>query len=459
MKSGILIAAAAYGCLLTPRSARSQEQEAGGQNSGDQTQSKSAQPAYAAYAVEETEQNAVILDLTSGASYDDNVFANNQDRVQDELYSVGGTFGVNENRSRYDFTLLYRPTFIGYGQFNSYNQFNHDLIFQGEYHATPHLDLTLQDTTDYFRGLFETAAAETSFSPVAPLPSLNETIYTPLVDEFSSQTRVDAVDRVSPNGTADLFATFEDRKFGSSPLSEALFNTLSGAAGLTYTYQLTRTWSVAPAYSYQKLTFGSSSRAAFQSGTVNLTWNATPTFAIEGFGGEQYVELNESIFDESLVSGTSITSIFSGNTAFSPINLRRWYPEYGASVSRQIQHFQLQLSGEHLATDGGGVLTSVSSTQGDLQLRWILTEHWEARLTGEDSKTLALSPAFSGGRLQSQTGGFALVRRFSPRWSATLGYGYTRQRVGGTLPFFYNMDRNIASISITYRILDFRLGR
>lgn len=128
-------------------------------------------------------------------------------------------------------------------------------------------------------------------------------------------------------------------------------------------------------------------------------------------------------------------------------------------MTKEVQHFQFELSAGHVATDGGGVLTSVISTQQDLQLRWEISEHWEARVTGENSNMQALSSAYNNGKVQSQSVGFALERRFMPRLSAQLGYEYTRQRVGGALPFFFNMDRNIVSFSITYRIKDVLLGR
>lgn len=455
MKCGMLILTAACGWLITPPFALSQEADP--QNSVAQAQSqKQSKPAYAAYSVEETKQNEFIMDFTTGASYNDNVLANNLDRVPDTLFSIGGLFGVNERKSRYDMTLIYRPTFIGYRQLGHYDQLNHDINFQGTYHATPHLDLNLQDATDYYRGLFETPVAEMPFSPTAPPPNLNQTVFTPLVNEFSNQTRVDAVDRLTPNGAADVYAAFEDRTFGSLPTSEGLFNTVGGAVGLTYTYHLSRAWSVAPSYSYQKLLFGSSSQVTFHSASLNVTWNATPTLTIAAFGGAQYAELNESPAAEAFVSRNSLQLLISST---GPIYVQGWYPEYGASITKDIQHFQFELSGRHVETDGGGVLTSVINTQQDLQLRWELSEHWEARVSAENSDTLALSPAYSNARVQSQSGGFALERRFTPRLSAQLGYQYTRQRVGGTLPFFFNMDRNIASFSVTYRIKDVLLGR
>jgi hypothetical protein len=455
VKCGVLIFTAACGWLMTPPSARSQEADP--QNSVTQGESqKQSKPAYAGYAVEETKQNEFIMDLTSGASYNDNVSANNLDRVDDTLFSIGGLFGVNERQSRYDMTLIYRPSFIAYRRFGRYDQLNHDVGFQGTYHATPHLDLNLQDATDYYRGIFETPVTEMPFSPTAPLPNLNQTVFTPLVNEFSNETRVDAIYRLTPHGAANVYAAFEDRTFGSLPTSEGLFNTVGGAAGLTYTYHLSRAWSVAPSYSYQKLTFGSSSQVSFHIASLNVTWNATPTLTIAAFGGAQYAELNESPAAEALVSRNSLQFLIS---ATGPIYVRGWYPQYGASITKDIKHFQFELSGQHIETDGGGVLTSVVNTQQNLQLRWELTEHWEARVSVENSDTLALSSAYSNARVRSQSGGFALERRFTPRLSARLGYEYTRQRVGGTLPFFFNMDRNIASFSITYRIKDLLLGR
>jgi hypothetical protein len=105
------------------------------------------------------------------------------------------------------------------------------------------------------------------------------------------------------------------------------------------------------------------------------------------------------------------------------------------------------------------VLTGVIKTQEDSQLRWLVSEHWEVRLTAENSNTTAISPGFSSGNVHGQRVGFAMVHRFTPRLSANFGYDYTRQRVGGTLPFYYNMDRNIVSFSLTYRVADFLLGR
>jgi hypothetical protein len=443
VKCGMLVLTAACGWLVAPPSARSQE--ANLENGGEQTHAKSA-----AHAAEEPEHNAVILDVTGGASYNDNVFANNLDRVHDTLFDVGGSLGLYERRSRFDIALMYRPNLIVSRQFSAYDQVNHDVSFQGTYRATPHLDLELRDTTDYYRGIFETPVAETPFSPAAPPPSLNDTVFTPLVSEFSNQTRIDLVDRLTPNGTADAFGTFEDRTFGKLQNLETLFNTISGAAGLTYTYRLNRAWSVAASYSFQALAFGSSSQAAFHNASLNVTWNATPTLAIAAFGGPQRADLYETLADQALITR---------KTATSPIDLQHWYAAYGASITKEIQHFQFQLSGQRIATDGGGVQTGVINTQEDLQLRWLISEHWEARLTGENSNTRSLSPTLSNGQMQSQRVGFVMVRRFTPRLSAKFGYDYTRQRVGGQLPFFFNMDRNLVSFSVTYRVADFLLGR
>lgn len=443
VKCGVLIVTAACGWLVAPPFARSQE--ANPENSGERIQAKAA-----AQAAEESEHNAVTLDVTGGLSYNDNVAGNNLDRVHDTLFSFGANFGLYESRSRYDLTLIYRPDFIAYRQFTAYDQLNHDVRFQGTYHAAPHLDLELQDTTDYYRGIAETPVAETPFSPAAPLPSLNETVFTPLANEFSDQIRIDAVDRLTPHGTADVFGTFEDRSFGQLQTPDTLFNTIGLAAGLTYTYRLNREWSIAPSYSYQELTFGSSSRATFHNPSLNITWNVTPTLAIVAFGGPQYADLYEGLAAQTLLSG---------KTAKSPIELQQWYLEYGASLTKEIQHVQFQLSGQHIATDGGGVLTAVIKTQEDSQLRWLVSEHWEVRLTAENSNTTAISLGFSSGNVRGQRVGFAMVRRFTPRWSANFGYDYTRQRVGGTLPFYYNMDRNIVSFSVAYRVADFLLGR
>ena len=407
---------------------------------------------------EAADRNAVILDVIGGASYTDNVFANNLDRVHDILFNAGGNFIFNENRSRYDINLDYRPSLIAYRQYSGYDQVNQDLGFQGLYRATPHFDMQVQDTTAYFRGTFEIPVAETSFSPIAAAPSLNQTVFTPLVDEFSNETRADAVDRISPNGTIDLFAAFEDRRFGnvsSSGSSENLFNTLGGSGGLTYTYRLNRTLSLAPSYIYQSLEFGSSSRGTFNSATLTLTWKATPTLTFSVFGGAQHTRVIEDFIIEIPEPGNPRVDAFTGVND----NFANLYSEYGASITKDVRHFQFQISGRHTATDGGGVLTSVIDTYEDAAVRWDISEHWEARLTGENSATLALSPAFSNGKVQSQDGGFALVRHFTPRLSAQLGYDYTRQRVAGAVPFFVNMDRNLASFSITYRLADFPLGR
>lgn len=443
VKCGMLIVTAACGWLVAPPLAHSQE--AGPENSVEQIQAKA--PAQAA---EEPEHNAVILDVTGGVSYNDNVSANNLDRVPDTLFSFGGNFGLYESRSRYDITLIYRPDFVAYRHFTAYDQLNHDVSFQGTYHAAPHLDLELQDTTSYYRGIAETPVAETPFSPAAPLTSLNQTVFTPLVNEFSDEIRIDAVDRLTPHGTADAFGTFEDRSFGQLATLDTLFNTIGSAAGLTYTYRLNRAWSIAPSYSYQELTFGSSSRATFHSPSLNVTWNVTPTLAIAAFGGPQYADLYQGLAAQALLSTKTPTSSF---------EVQQWYPEYGASLTKEIQHFQLQLSGQHIATDGGGVLTGVIKSQEDAQLRWLMSEHWEVRLTGENSNMTAISPGFSSGSVRGQHFGFVMVHRFTPRLSANFGYDYARQRIGGTLPFYYNMDRNIVSFSVTYRIADLPLGR
>lgn len=404
------------------------------------------------YLDESTPENNLVVDLNGLTGYDDNVFGDNSNRVGSTLFQVGGHVGLSEVYGHSSLSLDYVPEFLFYDHAQGYNQVNQDFRFKGKYDFTRHLDLRVFDTVNYFTGISSPTLNNDLTFQSGPVPSLNSTVIYPLAREFSDEGRVDIDYQASRRSSFDFFGTAGVRNMAAVSDPEAyLLNTQEFSGGMAYTYRTTASTTVGVMGMHQNLRFGPSLDTV-DTGFFTFAWQGHSHLSLNLFGGPQLLHFNDA-FPSSLVepgaSGSSLTRAQG----------EKWDGGGGVTLAWQSPRTVVMLSGQRLASDGGGFFTSVINSVENFDVRRRLSRYWDLLLTGENSESKTTSSLFRGAGLTDQTGTVNFERQLSNNLVAQVGYEAARQRIIGTFPFLVNMNRNYVTLGFFYRVASRPLGR
>ena len=402
-----------------------------------------------------TPENTILFEANGQASYDDNVFANNADRVGDMFTQLGAHVGMNIQASRGSFLMDYFPTYIFYANHSGYDSGSHELHLDGQWFMTRHWQIEAQDFTVYRSGLFGSYDAANFTNQTSGLdPSLNTTIYAPLARELSNQARVNVRGQLSKRSEIDVWGAFLDRNFGSvaNAPTENLLDTSGGSGGMQYKHQVSRDVNVGVSYTHQHLTFGSSSRATFDDALLNIEWAIRPTLTLSVFGGGQHTSVLDSFSVLlPLPGGPTVVTVSDAQ--------KEWHGIGGGSVAKQFRHALVEVSAQRGATDGGGLLTSVMNTSESGHVQWGISRMWGVDVYAENAESVALSGILDSGSIRSQRVGVGVYHQFTSALGARFGYDFIRQRTDLAIPIVNNMDRDVVSFRLIYRFHEIPIGR
>ncbi len=398
-------------------------------------------------------KNFVSIDMDTEASYDDNVRGNNARRQGDFVYGFGPRLTFGEERKALSFVVDYRPDFLLHQRIGGFNQVNQALELEVTYHVSPHLGVRILDSSYYRNGIFQPHSSEAFVSGQGSPISLNKNVFVPLTREFNINSRLDVSYQKSARTTMTVFGDFLKRDFKQvSARYPSLLNTRGWDSGMQYSYLVNAHTNFGVVYLLQNLNFGNYSRFIIQSGFLSLTRQMSTGVALQVFAGPQYTRLHDrftGVFPTSRGQLPNVTPIF----------LARWHPAVGGTLTRQSDKTVLQMGVQRLATDGGGLLTAVTTTLAELELRRRLTRRWDTiwNLNGEYASSL--SSRLLNARINGQSAGFAIERSMTEALTAHIGYSYMRQRRGSHISVLPDIDRNRISIGLYYHLGKFDLGR
>lgn len=403
------------------------------------------------YSSESSSRNEVVFDLNGATAYDDNVFGDNQHRVGDEVYELGGRIGFHENRARSDFNLDYSPEAVIYRHVQGFNRANQALRFDGDWLAGRHFEFRLKGNSSYTTGVFFAAQNANFNAQNGPPPGLNSTTYTPLARSLANQARADAIYQFNPRWKFDFFAQIENQNY-SGESGPSLFNSVGEGTGAEISYRTSRTLAFGTQYLYQRVRFGSFELDQVHSVYFSIKLRPAARVNVNLFGGPQYALLDEYAVPNIVLSGSPSPTTPAGTSS-------QWEPAAGGSVTWRSPATAIEIGAQRVYTDGGGLLTGVMGTSEDANLRRRLVRKWDLLLRTGVARSSALGQVFANGSVDDQTAGAALEYHFMPTMTAQLGYNYIRQRISGTVPFLANMDRSYASFSLFFEPARIPLGR
>jgi hypothetical protein len=285
--------------------------------------------------------------------------------------------------------------------------------------------------------------------------ALNGTIYTPFSPERNNNARLDLIYRGSSRTSVSFFGGYSQLKFIGEPATTApLLDTSGYTAGMQYTYRLSSHATLGLLYTFQVYQYqdamqvGSSPRTAVHSGIVSLAWKATPGLSLQVFGGPQYLPAHQIVSDEPTGSVPATTNAPG-----------LWSWTAGGSVSKSTEKTTFQLAAGRAVTDGGGLLTTITSKYATLAVNRRLIRRWTAGCTVTGSQGNTLDYGFGTGKINSLSGTAGLEHAFRQSFTTRLSYTYTRQYSTGSVPFGSNLNHGIVSLTISYQLPKVPLGR
>src|SRR5260370_36029306 len=139
------------------------------------------------YASEQAAGSGFAVELHSEATWDDNIFANNALRKSDDVFQEGGLFSICGRRPSCGVGLEYRPNALLYRTVKGFNQFEHHLNLDNEFHASRYLTFRLKDSLDYMTGVLEPRANQDLSLPIGGSSNLNATLFTPFARQLANE--------------------------------------------------------------------------------------------------------------------------------------------------------------------------------------------------------------------------------------------------------------------------------
>jgi hypothetical protein len=401
------------------------------------------------YAGTPTPRNILLLGFSSGSSYDDNIFGNNQNRIGDVDFLIGPSLSLHRDGRLLSLALSYQPYFRIYRRASEPNAVDQTLALDVAYQATSRISFRARGSAYYTTGFFE-PSQNVEFVPALGSPSsLNNTLYTPVARELTWSSRIDASYQPRAHDSIGLFAGDSQLKF-TQQVSTAgyLQNMDERQAGLLYEHRLSPHTTVGTNYLFEDIRFGLDSRTLVHSAFLSYAQQVSRSLTLSVFGGPQYSRLHEVV-------------IFPvGPFRFQiPIFQVGWNWSLGGTLTKQLDKTVLQLTAQRQVSNGGGFIGAVVGTSVGASVRHRLPARWDAILSGGYAKNSSLTSGSYASEFHSETAGLGFERSFTERLSFRLRYDYFRQRGSGQLPFFASFDRNLWSAQLSYQFHPIAIGR
>ena len=399
------------------------------------------------FAGQTEQQNLVGLSFGAAGLYDDNVLARNSDRVGDEALSLNSHLNVLRQTEHLAVSFDYTPFFLLYRQLSNYDQLNQAANVGLTYQLAPRFILGLQDTFGYQYGAYPALGGDQILSgPLSPT-ALNQFIFPYSIRTLTNTAGLDLTFMKSRRTSFTFFGGYNQRRFGNQAgESEPLYNGIGFSGGLAYDFRATEHTSVGLLVIHQDTTyqggevFGFRQRSQIESGYVSVSSRLSPTLSVTLFGGPQYFHT----LGQSAV-GSNVSGAFEGSG--------------GGSVTMEAGKTALSLSLQRSVSDGGGLYTSVISTNVTFGVRRRLVGLWEADLRGGAAQSNTSLFQLANETTKGLTGAIDITRPFRKGSVFHITYSTTHQLSSGNLAVFPDFDRNQVSIGIDYRLKNIPLGR
>jgi hypothetical protein len=406
------------------------------------------------YAGAAAPSNLLSFSLSTETGYDSNIASAAQPRIGGPFVSLGPRVDVVRQSTHLSIDVDYHPQYIlypGNGDFNNLNQY---LTLDMSYRLNRRVTLRVRDSFTSRSDNFQPGLSNSSSSipELGPPTTLNQTVYTVFTPQQDNAVRVDAIFQKSGRTSFTLFGGFDQLHFTGRPSYGQFYNTAETNGGGQYVYRLTEHTSLGVLYLYQDLNFrrnltpiGARYRTVVHGLLASVAWQLSPSVELMVFGGPQYTPSQEYIVQSPALPG-------GGGTVANPLFRSQWNTAAGGTLTKQAEKTAFNLTAQRSVTNGGGVLTAVTSSSVAIGAHRKLARGWEASLNVTCGLTDGLTlPSLPRNNISSESTTFAVDHPLSESVSARLSYTFTHQSNIAQLPVAATFDRSRVSVNFTYR--------
>ena len=398
--------------------------------------------------------NVLLLSVNSVTSYDSNVFGISQLRLGDELLGLGPRLALFEQRDRLGVEIDYQPYFQFYQHLTQYDRVDQALAASVTYALGTHWSVRARDAFTDQTGAYQTESSQALVPGLGSPTALNNDIYMPLAAERANDSRLDLIYRRSSRTSLSLFGGYDQRSITNQPAGVgSLLDTTGVTGGMQYTYRLSNHATFGTVYTFETLKYeggvpaGYAPRIDIHSAVFSLAWQATPSVSLQVFGGPDYLPAQRLVIDG-----------LAGPTPPNGRSSARWSWTAGGAVSKSTEKTSFSLSGGHTVMDGGGLLTTVTSTYSSIDLNRRLIRRWSAGCNMMGSESNTLNYGSMSGKLKSLNGTVNLGHPLNEQFDARLSYTLTRQYGTGLVPYGAGLNHSVVSLNLSYQLKKIPLG-
>jgi len=383
--------------------------------------------------------NEVSLGVGVRGFYDDNVLANNSNRVGDEAVAFTPELTFARHTDRFSTSFDYTPFFILYRQVDGLDRVNHAADLNASYQLSPRVILGVDETFSYQNGNYPALSEAPLMSGLAPatFPTLQVLAYT--TRDLSNAAGLNLTFVKSGRTRVTLQGGQNLTKYGNQVAGQPLYNGNGFNGSLTYEYHMTAHTSVGMYLVYQDTTyrggqvFGNRQRSQVESAYLSAGTRFSPSVSVTVFGGPQYI---------GTVGQASTPATVSAHFQASG----------GGSISKSVRNTALDATFQRSVTGSGGLYTSVINTNAVVGVRRRLGGKFESILhVGVAREDVSLFK-LANGKTDGVYAGIDISRPLSHGSVFHVSYDSWHQLSSGTLPIIGNFDRNQVAVGIQYRL-------
>lgn len=400
------------------------------------------------FAGENKPENQVNLSFGVAGFYDDNVSGTNADRAGDEALSLSSRFGISRQTEHLSLNFGYDPFFQFYRRFSQYDRLNQNANLGMNVHLTPRFSLGLNDGFGYLYGGYPALVEQPILSGPTPPTALNNLILPYTVRTLSNVAGLSLTFEKSRRTSLTLSGGYNVFSFGNQGgAGEPLYDGRGASGGFTYTYKPSEHTDFGLSLLHQDYSFegggsvyGGQERTQVESAVFFVSAKLSPALSVSLNGGPQYVHpLGLSSGQVGLASGV--------------------YPDWGGSVTEEVQKTALTFSVQRNVYDGEGLYSMVVNTSVNFGVRRRLVGRWEAGLHGGADRATTQYSQFTNENIENIIGGINFSRPVLNGSTVHISYSTMHESYQGTIAGFRGFDRNQLSIGIDFRVKAVALGQ
>lgn len=392
-------------------------------------------------ATEMERSNYLRAGVNVSEGYNDNAFLTPTDQVGNATFSVYPNIGIAQSTSRMRWSLGYAAGLTVNQRLTNQDSAAQSLSFDSLFALSPHVTLHAAESFSMSSGIFGGNAAA-AFQPGF---NGNPSILTPLANQRSNQTTVEANYHFALNDIVGASGSFSDLHYddvaGQSNTAVPLVNTQTASATAFWLHKVFHGDWAGLDYRFQRITYDPNGETNVHAFTFADTLAISKVLHISGFVGPEY----------SQNQGVAATGTAAGQLT----NFDQWGVAAGIEGGWQSTRMSVAGGYSKQVSSGAGVLGAVQLQTAYVAIRRQILPTWAidvyASHAANDALTLAL--ATTAPSIDTTSVGVMVERNVSRSLGLQIGYFHSIQDQSGATAASenYNAGENRVFVNLGYQ--------